>query len=78
VYHFGHEEDMLIKSRYPDIERHKKIHKGFVDEISAVDYQNFNYNDEKALDGLMLFLSKWVVKHIKNEDFKYSGHLNKF
>lgn len=75
VYHFDQEEAMLIKAHYPDLERHQRIHKGFIQEVTQKDYEHFDFNDANALNGLLLFLSQWVVKHIKNEDFKYSNYL---
>ncbi len=76
VYHFGMEEKMLQKARYPQLEPHKLIHKGFVSEIEKVDLDRFDFENAKEMDKLILFLSKWVIQHIKNEDFKYSNHLN--
>lgn len=75
VYHFTEEENMLKNNNYPNISEHKKIHKRFVDEISNVDYNNFDFNDEKELNQLMTFLSKWVIQHIKNEDYKYISYM---
>lgn len=75
VYHFEEEEALLQRHKYPDLKGHKVIHKKFVDEITKVDYGTFDYNDEKSMNQLMTFLSKWVIQHIKNEDYKYISYM---
>jgi hemerythrin len=75
IYHFTEEEAMLVKGKYPNIEEHKKIHKRFVDEISKVASGSFDYTSEEELSKLINFLSKWVVQHIRNEDYKYITYL---
>lgn len=76
VYHFEMEEKMLEKARYPQLDGHKLIHKGFVNEIENVNLDRFDFENSKDMDKLILFLSKWVIQHIKNEDFKYANHLH--
>jgi len=76
VYHFDKEEKMLESVQYPELKRHKEIHKSFISEVVSVDFNKFDYENKEELNKLILFLSRWVVKHIKNEDFKYSNHLS--
>lgn len=76
VFHFEHEESLLKAAKYPALELHQKIHQGFVKQVTSVDYNHFNYQDPKALNELILFLSQWVVRHIKSEDFKYASALS--
>lgn len=76
VYHFEEEEALLVKGNYPNIKEHKAIHKKFVEGVTAIDYDKFDYKSEKALGELITFLSKWVIQHIRNEDYKYSTYLN--
>lgn len=75
VYHFEDEERIMKENGYPELERHQKIHAGFVKTVTDIDYKAFDYEDRDALKDLMVFLSKWVIQHIRNEDFKYSSYV---
>jgi|GEM_PF-359299 len=71
VYHFAEEEKLMARLNYPTLGAHKKIHEGFVKEVTSVDFDSFDYKNPMELKKLITFLSKWVVQHIKNEDYKY-------
>jgi hemerythrin-like metal-binding protein len=77
VYHFETEEKIIEKAQYPDLDEHKKIHKNFVSEMMAIDVNKFNFNNDFELDKLLRFVSKWVLSHIANTDFKYSSYLKR-
>jgi len=77
VYHFESEEKIIEAHGYKDLDHHKMIHKNFVNEISKNDWNKFDYEDKAETDKLIVFLSKWVLQHIRNEDFKYTSYLNK-
>ncbi len=73
--HFWFEEDLIEKAGYPDIEEHKKIHKAFVEKISA-----FQQKSEKKLPitfQLVQFLKDWLVDHILGDDRKYIPYVEK-
>lgn len=76
VFHFESEEKVMEDGGYKGFEHHKEIHRSFLDEISKVDFDHFNYEDKDELKKLIIFLSNWVLKHIRNEDFKYSSYLS--
>lgn len=76
VYHFDAEEKIMEKGGYPGLDKHKIIHKNFVNEILKVDFNNFDYENKAELKKLIVFLSKWVLQHIRNEDFKYTSYLS--
>jgi methyl-accepting chemotaxis protein len=75
ITHFTAEEGLLEKVNYPNLENHKKVHQRFVDKISSLDVDKFDYNDAAVLDELVNFLASWVIKHISHEDYKYSKYL---
>lgn len=76
VYHFDMEEKLLEKAHYPELDRHKSIHRGFVSEIGNMNLDKFDFESAEELNKLIVFLSRWVIKHIKNEDFKYTSYLS--
>lgn len=75
AYHFDHEEKLLEEAGYKDIERHKKIHKNFIKEMTSMNLDKVNYMDKAELKRLIVFLSKWVIQHIRTEDYRYSSLL---
>ena len=79
VYHFGTEEKLMERIKYPEFSRHKKEHEAFVREV-------FNkvqeYKGGKTLAPLLFvyFLRDWVLDHIAMSDKKmgnYILHLHK-
>lgn len=76
VYHFESEEQIMADGGYKDLERHKEIHKNFVKQVTSIDFNKFDYENKEELKKLIVFLSKWVLQHIRNEDFKYSTYLH--
>lgn len=73
-YHFSFEEEHMKYHSYPLLQNHKELHKAYIGKIHEfiVDYQR----EEAALtDKIVLFLKKWIVSHILNEDKKYKNYL---
>lgn len=75
--HFEMEDDLMIKSRYLDIERHRKIHTFLIEQLVGID-QKFKAGNLKLNPLLMGFLSDWLENHIKGEDAKLVKHLKYF
>lgn len=71
VYHFNAEEEIMESVGYPNIKAHKQIHKKFIAQVTDVDFEAFDYKDEKALKDLLLFISEWIIKHIGHTDMGY-------
>jgi len=76
VYHFDAEEKIMARGGYPNLGSHKEIHKKFVSHVTSIDFNKFAFDDEDALDELIIFLSQWVLQHIRTEDFKYTSYLS--
>ncbi|OQY10093.1 MAG: hypothetical protein B6I28_01755 [Fusobacteriia bacterium 4572_132] len=69
VTHFSHEEEYFEKYNYPEIEEHKKIHRGFVEKVEET-YQAFEKGEVTLSKDLMEFLKAWLVDHIIGTDQK--------
>ena len=74
VKHFKFEEELLAKTAYPDLENHKKIHRGVTKTV-------FNYKKQLEdgtleVNELMKFVSDWLVRHIKGVDRLYVPFVN--
>jgi len=73
-YHFGTEEKMMERIKYPDYARHKQEHADFVREVYIkVD----EYKSGKMLAPLhfVYFLRDWVLHHIAVSDKKLGDYL---
>ena len=71
VYHFETEEKYFDKFSYPQTEKHKKIHKDFVNKVSIFKSE-FDNKEVMLTIEVLNFLSNWIRKHIMGEDMDYS------
>lgn len=73
--HFQTEERYFDQYNYPDKERHKKEHAGFVAKVT--EFKNGLDSGSLALSvPVMNFLGNWLWSHIKGSDKKYSAFFN--
>ena len=70
--HFQAEEKMMQDAGYPDLEEHRELHAAFVMETTHF-MEKFRGGDENLDVDILVYLSGWVVEHIKGEDPKYVG-----
>jgi hemerythrin len=66
--HLRHEEEVMERFGYPDLERHKKTHETFR-KVIAEDIKNLE--DPKVFASEAALAMGWVVSHIKKTDRKY-------
>ncbi len=77
--HFSHEEDIMERVQFPDIEAHMKSHQIFIKNISEL-RQQFEFassQEEKKSAALKTasFLNVWVLGHILSRDKVYKPYL---
>lgn len=72
--HFQAEESYMEENGYEDIERHKKLHEGFIGQLTRFD-EHVSKLSLKTQDDMLLelldYLVEWLEKHILEEDSKY-------
>ncbi|CEN82722.1 hemerythrin-like metal-binding protein [[Clostridium] sordellii] len=74
--HFGHEEVLQMKYKYPDFENHKKYHKHFVDTVDNIQKKLLADGPSIALVGeINSKVANWIISHIKREDVKVAAHI---
>lgn len=72
--HFDDEEDLLVSIDYPDLDRHKSMHRYFISQLD--EFTHYQSESGTALNNsLLLFLRDWFLDHILREDRKYRDHL---
>jgi hemerythrin len=73
--HFTNEEKAMEKAGYNFLENHRDIHKGLIEEV--VDFkEKIESNKDGIHSDFYLFLRDWLLKHILEEDMKYSDCLS--
>ncbi|MDR0602317.1 MAG: bacteriohemerythrin [Treponema sp.] len=70
--HFSTEEELLIRTKFPDYREHKREHDAFV--LTVVE-QVRNIKDQKfSLIVFTRYLKDWILTHIAVSDKKYAGY----
>lgn len=70
VFHFGFEEELFQKYRYPELNAHKKMHQDLVARVVSFQEDLKNGKTTVTLD-LMTFLKDWLKNHIFKTDKAY-------
>ena len=74
--HFQHEEQLLEKSGYPELENQKRFHRHFVTKMETMK-DDLIEGKEEAAPVVYRYLREWLLGHIVEEDMKYGNHLQK-
>lgn len=72
--HFADEERIMMDINFEGLDRHKELHKKFVNDIVLI---LMDLKRGKTVDPLSFidFLIDWLVKHIRHEDKKIGKRL---
>lgn len=73
VHHFNAEESFMEKIGYPEIVKHKQIHKQLKDRVKYFQSSRFR-KEEVSWDEVKELLSKWLIEHILREDYKVAQY----
>ena len=71
VYHFDTEEAFFEKYDYHEAEEHIAEHKQFLQKIADIDLSQIDDNQRTFINEIIMFVFKWIIKHINGTDFKY-------
>lgn len=70
ILHFNTEEQYFEHSPYPDVDKHKALHRKFEQKIQ--DFENdFNSGAATVSMDLLNFLKDWLIHHIEGTDHGY-------
>jgi hemerythrin len=74
--HYGDEEQLQIRSKYPDYTRHKKLHDGFKAFVRQL---SVDLNREGPTVSLVAKVNSgcgdWLIHHIQVEDQELAQHI---
>ena len=67
-FHFISEENIMIKSGYPQLEEHRQHHRDLIQELNTREAMlQLQKTDERAED-VVEFLKQWFIGHTIGED----------
>jgi len=76
IFHFGHEEGMMLQYAYPDYKKHKAEHDALIEKVQ--DYHDQVMEGKTSISlSLIGFLKDWLVNHIMKSDKEYKAFFEK-
>lgn len=75
VWHFSHEERLMLRHDYEGIEEHKAIHRELIKSVRELQ-QRILQADQTMSDEDIDFLERWLTEHILTEDMKLGAYLS--
>ncbi len=74
VWHFSHEERLMLKHRYPETAQHKAEHRELIQTARELQ-QAVLQAGETLVDEQVEFLERWLTEHILTADGRLGSHL---
>lgn len=74
VWHFSHEERLMLKHRYDGMAEHKVEHRELIDSAKALQ-QRILQADKSVADEDIEFLERWLTVHILTADMRLGSYL---
>ena len=72
--HFKYEEDIFVRTGYPDAAAHKAAHADLVRQVKEIERKLDQAGPATLTIKTMNFLKDWLTSHIQGEDKRYSPH----
>lgn len=76
VWHFRHEERLMLKYGYDDIADHKTEHQQLIESAKILQQQCLQQAKPLAVEGIE-FLEKWLTGHILGADMQLGSYLGR-
>lgn len=74
VWHFSHEERLMLKHRYPDAAAHKEEHRELIQSAQELQ-QEILQADKPVAEEHIQFLERWLTEHILTADGRLGAYL---
>ncbi len=75
-FHFSAEEEMLQKAGWPELDRHKRIHFGFKQQVKQLK-RDILSGEIVLRSQVMSVIKNWLTDHILKEDQEYTEFIVK-
>lgn len=73
-FHFYSEENIMLSCGYPELERHKQIHRHLLIKL-ANKIELYQSGETEAMN-VLDFLTEWFMMHTLHEDRKIADHIH--
>lgn len=74
VWHFSHEERLMLKHRYPAMAGHQAEHRDLINSAQELQ-QELLRADKAVADEHIVFLERWLTEHILTADLRLGNFL---
>ena len=74
VWHFSHEERLMLKHRYPEMAEHQAEHRDLIKSAQELQ-QELLRADKAVADEHIVFLERWLTEHIFTADLRLGNFL---
>ena len=74
VWHFSHEERLMLKYGYEDMEAHKEEHRELIEGARKLQ-QELLQADKPVAEAQIRFLERWLTEHILTTDMRLGTYL---
>lgn len=75
VWHFSHEERLMLKYGYEEMEAHKAEHQALINSARNLQQELLRANKAVAEDEIV-FLERWLTEHILTFDMRLGSFLS--
>ena len=75
AWHFSHEERLMLKYSYEELEDHKKEHQELIKSAKELQQKILQAEKPVAEDDLV-FLERWLTAHILTDDMRLGAYLS--
>jgi len=75
VWHFSHEERLMLKYGYEGMEEHKAVHRELIKSAKQLQ-QEILQVDKPVADEDIEFLERWLTEHILTADMRLGAYLS--
>ena len=75
VWHFSHEERLMLKHRYEDSDEHKAEHRELIKSAKDLQ-QGILQADKPVAEEHIGFLERWLTEHILTADMRLGSYLS--
>jgi len=75
VWHFSHEERLMLKYGYQGMEEHKAIHRELIKSVKDMQQRILQANNTMTNE-FIEFLERWLTEHILTEDMRLGSYLS--
>ncbi len=75
VWHFSHEERLMLKYRYAEIDEHKAEHRELIKSAKELQ-QKLLQADKPVANEHIEFLERWLTEHILTTDLRLGSRLS--